>query len=149
MALGGKEGATDGGAELTALAPFLSPSLSVSLSVSLCLSLSLSLQVLYMTAQRWGSAMPAPTNTGERDAYGNGPETKTVMNVSYDGARSLALVPSGTEDDADFLSDDFLSDDDIKLYYAGDFCSPRLPGVEAAALSAVCLLRFCLSSDCI
>jgi hypothetical protein len=133
-----------GGAELTALSPFLSPFLSVSLS----LSFSLSLQVLYMTAQRWGSAMPAPTNTGERDAYGNGPETKTVMSVPYDGARSLALVPSGsaanTADDADFFSDD-----DIKLYYAGDFCSPRLPGVEAAALSAVCLMLFCLSSDSI
>ena len=80
--------------------------------------------------------MPAPANIGGRDAHGSGPQTKTVMHVPYDSAQTLALVPS--ESDANTArDDDFFKDDDIKLYYAGDFCSPRLPGVEAAALSAV------------
>ena len=94
-------------------------------------------QVLYMTAQRWGSAMPAPVNVGGRDAHGSGPETKLVMQVPYDSAQTLALVPSEAAANT-AMDDDFFKDDDIKLYYAGDFCSRRLPGVEAAALSAVC-----------
>eukprot|EP00802_Teleaulax_amphioxeia_P005418 Tamp_05422.p1 GENE.Tamp_05422~~Tamp_05422.p1 ORF type:complete len:477 (+),score=89.84 Tamp_05422:53-1483(+) len=92
-------------------------------------------EVLYMTAQRWGSAMPAPVNVGGRDAHGSGPETKLVMQVPYDSAQSLALVPSEAAANT-AMDDDFFKDDDIKLYYAGDFCSRRLPGVEAAALSA-------------
>ena len=32
---------------------------------------------------------------------------------------------------------DFLADETLGLYYAGDFCSKRNPGFEAAALSGL------------
>jgi hypothetical protein len=35
------------------------------------------------------------------------------------------------------LKQDFLADDDEGIYYAGDFCTWRPPGVEAAALSGL------------
>jgi len=67
--------------------------------------------------------------------------------VRYDASISLPLVPppenqtggagEGTEGGEEGQKD-FLSDDTLGLYYGGDFCSFRLPGVEAAALSAVC-----------
>jgi len=67
--------------------------------------------------------------------------------VRYDASISLPLVPppenqtggagGGTEGGEEGQKD-FLSDDTLGLYYGGDFCSFRLPGVEAAALSAVC-----------
>ena len=35
------------------------------------------------------------------------------------------------------LPRDYLYDDDLKLFYAGDFCSRRIAGVEAACLSGI------------
>ena len=32
---------------------------------------------------------------------------------------------------------DFLSDDELGLYYAGDFCSKKTPGIQAACLSGI------------
>lgn len=62
--------------------------------------------------------------------------------MRYDSATRLPLMPpmqplpAAQAADAS-LAPDFISDDALKLYYAGDFCSHRAPGVEAAALSAV------------
>ena len=55
------------------------------------------------------------------------------------GACVFACVPAGgaAEGAAGGEGIDFVCDDELGLYYAGDFCSPRCPGAEAAALSAV------------
>ena len=37
----------------------------------------------------------------------------------------------------DEISLDFVADDQLRLYYAGDFCSNNNPGFESAALSGV------------
>ena len=90
--------------------------------------------------------MPAPVHVDGRDGYGAGPMTSTVLNVRYDGSKQLPLVPSCDDTTATTASHsqpataaeaDFLFDDALKLYYAGDFCSWRVPGVEAAALSGL------------
>ena len=98
-------------------------------------------EVTYITAQRWGSAMPAPVNAGGRDACGTSEHTRTVLNVRYDSATRLALTPECSTRMLDPQPSagerDFLYDDTLKVYYAGDFCSWRVPGVEAAALSGL------------
>jgi len=98
-------------------------------------------EVTYITAQRWGSAMPAPVNAGGRDACGTSEHTRTVLNVRYDSATRLALTPECSTRMLDPQPSagerDFLYDDALKVYYAGDFCSWRVPGVEAAALSGL------------
>ena len=91
-------------------------------------------EVAYLDAQRWGSALPAPAGVGGRDAHGAGPGTVEVSGVRYDStAAGLPLVPRAEAPDAA----DFVADDGARLYYAGDFVSPRAPGLEAAALSGV------------
>ena len=37
----------------------------------------------------------------------------------------------------EIFSRDYLHDDNLKLFYAGDFCSRRSAGVEAACLSGI------------
>jgi hypothetical protein len=101
-------------------------------------------KVLYMQGQRWGSALPAPASTADRDRTGRCANTVEVLGVSYDGAASPALVydcpiaAAGKEDSHTLATDsnrDIVADDALGLYYAGDFCSCRNPGFEAAALS--------------
>ncbi|CAE7706859.1 unnamed protein product, partial [Symbiodinium microadriaticum] len=55
--------------------------------------------VAYLGGQRWGSAFPAP------DA-GRTESTVDVMNVAYEGASSLTLVPSAPAPARGFLSED-------------------------------------------
>lgn len=92
----------------------------------------------YLQAQRWGSAFPAPAHVGGRDGDGRGEGTASVLGVAYESAtpplvyaRPAAPAASAAEDR------DFLADDALKLVYAGDFCSRRPPGFEAACLSGV------------
>lgn len=47
------------------------------------------------------------------------------------------ISPTSTECSEDVRLPDFLSDDELGLYYAGDFCSHRTPGIEAACLSGI------------
>jgi predicted NAD/FAD-dependent oxidoreductase len=90
-------------------------------------------ETTYMQAQRWGSGLPAPmVGLLEKNI-------ETVCGVRY-ATHIPNLVyprPSNNENDADATVRDFLADDAQGLYYAGDFCSQRCPGFEAAALSGL------------
>jgi hypothetical protein len=93
-------------------------------------------QVVYMQGQRWGSAIPAPASIAGRDCTGRCASTVEVLGVSYDGGGLPELVydrPAAAP--ANDSAQDFVADDALGLYYAGDFCSRRNPGFEAAALS--------------
>lgn len=92
-------------------------------------------EVRFLTAQRWGSAFPTPVAVGGRDDDGVHDKTVEILGTKYDSSRRLPLV--GGEDSPKDDLDDFIDGGDLGLYYAGDFCSRRPPGVEAAALSAL------------
>ena len=79
--------------------------------------------VTYSQAQRWGSAMPSsPSWEGT---------PVELMGVTYQSAIPPLMRPRPPGDELDFISSD-----EQRLYYAGDYCSRRAPGFEAAALSA-------------
>ena len=82
--------------------------------------------VIYSQAQRWGSAMPAPRGWEGTPVQ--------VMGATYQ-SEVPPLLPAAAEDAASAERADFVADDGQRLYYAGDFCSSRAPGFEAAALS--------------
>ena len=86
----------------------------------------------YLHAQRWGSAFPAPLTHG-RDADGRSDATKDVLGTAFDASSTeqFAGLGGGGAGGEDFVD----GGDLLGLYYAGDFCSPRPPGVVAAALS--------------
>ena len=86
----------------------------------------------YLHAQRWGSAFPAPLTHG-RDADGRSDATKDVLGTAFDASSTeqFAGLGGGGAGNEDFVD----GGDLLNLYYAGDFCSPRPPGVVAAALS--------------
>lgn len=106
---------------------------------------------VYLQGQRWGSALPAPAFVGGRDGLGVGPATRTVAGVLYEsGTPHLRLdacaqresptattskAAGGNGGKAAAEARDFIADDSVNLYYAGDFCSHHTPGVEAAVLS--------------
>ena len=86
-------------------------------------------EVLYLQGQRWGSAVPGSLRGGER--------------VEIEGTLYQRSVPDLTPVEVDspkgasVAEKDFLFDDEKKVYYCGDFVSSgRVPGVEAAYLSA-------------
>jgi predicted NAD/FAD-dependent oxidoreductase len=86
----------------------------------------------FLTAQRWGSAMPAPAN------YAGG--TVDVCGDTYATAHTLDLVlpeegAGGGAGGGEESGDDFVDGGDLNMHFAGDFCSTKPPGVEAAALS--------------
>jgi predicted NAD/FAD-dependent oxidoreductase len=100
----------------------------------------------YLQGQRWGSAFPAPVRqfasvaaAGQYrsvEEAGVGGSRVEVMGVTYETATpDLRPTPgaSATRDG----EQDFFMDTAAGLYYASDFCSTRLPGVEAAVLSAL------------
>lgn len=110
----------------------------------------------YVGGQRWGSAFPVPANGG-RDATGRGPTTVEVLRIAYDSAASLTLSPCGDKpaEEVDeqkrprldcISTEDFLADDESRLYYASDFVSSGLPGFESSALSALDAARHIASS---
>jgi len=110
-------------------------------------------QVKYVGGQRWGSAFPAPAGVDGRDATGHGPSTVEVLGVAYDSATFLKLAPGCGKIDCNVQDNpreqpgghgeccssarDFLADDERRIFYASDYVSSRLPGFEAAALSAL------------
>mmetsp|Transcript_8628 Transcript_8628/g.25960 ORF Transcript_8628/g.25960 Transcript_8628/m.25960 type:complete len:437 (+) Transcript_8628:235-1545(+) len=79
----------------------------------------------YLHAQRWGSAFPSPA----------GGEAREIAGTRYDASDVSAFADNFGGATTD-VADDFCDGGD-GLFYAGDFCSPRPPGVEAAALSAL------------
>lgn len=83
--------------------------------------------VVYIDAQRWGSAMPCHRHLKE------GSETRRVIvGVPYDSGR-FALAP--TKCDTDDKKKSFLTDNDMMLFQAGDMMSCYTPGFEGAVLS--------------
>ena len=91
-------------------------------------------RVVYLQGQRWGSALPAPTDVGGRDATGRGAGTVRVLDVAYERS-----TPPLTFDRAPAAAGaaDYAADEGERLFYAGDFTSRRAPGFEAAALSGL------------
>jgi len=94
------------------------------------------LSVSYMTAQRWGSAMPAPVHLAGYDHNGHSEASREILGIWYDSSQDLRLVPESTMAPGDGGAD-FLHDPQSQLLYAGDFCSLGPPGVESAALSGL------------
>lgn len=79
--------------------------------------------------------MPAPVGVYGRDGNGASESTVTVCGVRYEPETLNLLYERPTSESV--YEQDFVADDSLGLYYAGDFCSARCPGFEAAALSAV------------
>lgn len=79
---------------------------------------------VYLQAQRWGSGLPV---------------TEELCDEIYDelGGRFVAKLNKPLVHETVNTDRDFVADDDLHLYYAGDFCSNRCPGFEAAALSGM------------
>jgi hypothetical protein len=110
----------------------------------------------YQQAQRWGSALPAPAGAGGRDEHGySASTTSDVLGVRYESGMP-PLLPAGAAD-AQLVklqsgqmpdSRDFVAVDARRIYYAGDFCSTRAPGFEAAALSGRDVAQHMLSVLC-
>lgn len=88
--------------------------------------------VLYLQGQRWGSAIPGDRDTQDIDLVevGGTRYQRSIPNLATKTSRVMPAKMSVVDAPVDFLSDDTLM-----LYYCGDFCSYRVPGVEAAALS--------------
>ncbi len=86
-------------------------------------------RTVYLQTQRWGSGLPidpervAPEHVDE--ICGTQYASKVKGSLVYSPPQS-ALRPQN-----------FVADDTIGLYYAGDFCSHLNPGFEAAALSGL------------
>ena len=99
----------------------------------------------YLHAQRWGSAFPAPLTHG-RDADGRSAATKDVLGTAFDASSTeqFAGLGGGGAGNEDFVD----GGDLLNLYYAGDFCSPRPPGVVAAALSGKHAAEACAQRMC-
>lgn len=77
---------------------------------------------VYMQAQRWGSGLPVAEELCD--------EIHDVLGDRFVAKLNKPLVFETINSDKDFVADD-----ELQLYYAGDFCSNRCPGFEAAALS--------------
>ncbi|KAL1510535.1 hypothetical protein AB1Y20_006838 [Prymnesium parvum] len=90
---------------------------------------------IYLQAQRWGSALPAPIGVEGRDENGRSAATTVdILGVGYECALPPLVFARPTLPSV-ARSRDFAAVDEMKLFYAGDFCSSRSPGFEAAALS--------------
>ncbi|CAJ1960099.1 unnamed protein product [Cylindrotheca closterium] len=90
-------------------------------------------KIVYLQAQRWGSGLPAPESIVK--------STVDICGTTYvSELKTLSMVfprpPPSSCGEIDFVADDALG-----LYYAGDFCSHRNPGLEAASLSGLEVAR--------
>jgi predicted NAD/FAD-dependent oxidoreductase len=93
-------------------------------------------KAVYLQAQRWGSGLPAPRNEFCRNVI-------NIDGLDYVSQVTNLVYPRDEEDSA---HRDFVANDSEKLYYAGDFCSLRCPGFEAAALSGFDLAQHILTT---
>ena len=86
-------------------------------------------EVVYLNAQRWGSAMPCHRELA-RDA--SSASRKELSGVAYDvGRRPLAPTSRRMQEDS------IVYDDSLGLLCAGDMVSAYTPGFEGAVLSAL------------
>ena len=81
---------------------------------------------VYLQGQRWGSALPAPSNRAKGSST-----TKIVLSVAYDSSRTIDLVydspalrETGTKGNEE-ADRDFEADPSLGLFYCGDFCSNK------------------------
>jgi predicted NAD/FAD-dependent oxidoreductase len=105
------------------------------------------LEVVYLQGQRWGSAFPAPRVKTQQcksaaghwsveEAQEEGDGRVRVAGVMYD-SRTPDMSLSTERQQSEDQQPDYFADLEKGAFYAGDFCSQRTPGVEAAVLSAV------------
>ena len=94
-------------------------------------------KAVYLQAQRWGSGLPV--------SEGIVPDKSHLHDIH--GSRYASAVSSLVYDRPSDAShqQDFVALDGERLYYAGDFCSYRNPGMEAAALSGLDVAKHILS----
>ena len=81
--------------------------------------------------------MPAPDHIAT--------DLEEICGTHYVAGLSASLVyprPEKTD-----RKDDFVADDGLGLYYAGDFCSNRNPGFESAALSGLDVARHIVATS--
>mmetsp|Transcript_46403 Transcript_46403/g.112492 ORF Transcript_46403/g.112492 Transcript_46403/m.112492 type:complete len:117 (-) Transcript_46403:180-530(-) len=81
-------------------------------------------KIVYLQAQRWGSGLPAPKSLVK--------STVDICGTTYASElNTLSMVfprPTTTTSSIHCSELDFVADDALGLYYAGDFCSHRNPG---------------------
>ena len=82
--------------------------------------------IVYLSAQRWGSAMPSHRHLNE-----NSITRKVLSGVEYDFGQA-SLAPTKVEK---IDQNSFIVDKDLMLFQAGDMVSNLTPGFEGAALS--------------
>jgi predicted NAD/FAD-dependent oxidoreductase len=92
-------------------------------------------EATYLQAQRWGSGLPAPDFIAD--------DIEEICGTRYAGKLKSSLVYPA---DSAHKTTDFVADDDLFLYYAGDFCSHRNPGFESAALSGLDVAKHIVAS---
>jgi len=91
---------------------------------------------IYLQAQRWGSGLPVPDELVAT--------TKEIVGTRYCATLKSSLVFDRTNEAP---LQDFVADDQLQLYYAGDFCSSMNPGFEAAALSGIHVAQYIAKSS--
>jgi predicted NAD/FAD-dependent oxidoreductase len=91
---------------------------------------------IYLQAQRWGSGLPVPEFLVE--------EAHEIVGSRYCSKLKSSLVYPTPETEGG--SRDYIVNDELSLYYAGDFCSHRNPGFESSALSGVNVARHIVES---
>jgi predicted NAD/FAD-dependent oxidoreductase len=84
-------------------------------------------KVSFLSAQRWGSALPA-----HRLVNTSSDTRQIIAGVAYDSKRGC-LAPT----EAEAGTQSFLADDGLMLFQAGDMVSSYSPGFEGAAISGM------------
>ena len=91
-------------------------------------------EVLHVSGQRWGSAMPAPAGVGGRDSDGRAAlATRGVLGTDYETAAAPPVMADAEGEEERLIFEDAADG----VVYAGDYCSNRRPGFETAALSGM------------
>jgi len=92
-------------------------------------------KVIYIQSQRWGSAFPSPLPIHKS-------HLREILGVTYNLLPRLQKIEKTEESYRERQQwKDFVVHDEQLLYYAGDYCSSRQPGPEAAVLSGVAAAR--------
>jgi len=102
-------------------------------------------KVVFMDAQRWGSAMPAHRHVDVNSSSSS--TCRNISGVNYDCGRH-SLAP--TKEEGGKRTSSFLVDDDLMLLQAGDMMGKHTPGFESAVISGIDAAEYLygkLSSD--